>query len=285
MTQFTETPTKTWEADGAIALHARCKLDADGKVTVCDAVTAMDGTAVQEAFAAGDKIAVRLRSAQGTRKMIAADAITTGDTVYAAAAGKVTNEPTSAVVEGKAYDTAAADGDIIEVGPAGTGGAEFAGGLVVEEITFTEAGDTTYTGTVEIPAGATVLDIILSNVVLWDDGTSAAITIGDDDDADGWLTSTSLKATDMLVGEVFRASAAGDGTNSPGNHLGKAGAYIVEATGRWGRTTAGVDGGAYYGAASEIIGVVTTGGQDGTAGRTRMTVMYALPRVTAATGA
>lgn len=150
--------------------------------------------------------------------------------------------------------------------------------VMCSSVRFTEAGDTTYTGTVEIPAGSFLLDIQFVSTVLWDDGTSAALDIGDDDDPNGWFAAVSTKATDLAVGEVLSI------TNSE-NWGGKQGVYLVAATGRKGRTTAGVDSGVYYGAASEVIGVITTGGQDGTAGRSLMNVIYCTPTLVAATAA
>lgn len=150
--------------------------------------------------------------------------------------------------------------------------------VVTEGRSFTEAGDTTYTATVEIPAGATLLNIQFVTTVLWDDGTSAVLLIGDDDDPNGWFDAVDLKATDLLVGEVLDISNAE-------NWGGAQGVYLVAATGRKGRVTAGVDSGIYYGAASEVIGLITTGGQDGSAGRSFMFVTYAVPTVVAATAA
>jgi hypothetical protein len=147
---------------------------------------------------------------------------------------------------------------------------------ITEGVSFTEAGDTTYTGTVEIPEGAILQSIQIMSTVLWNDGTSAGMIVGDDDDPNGWFETVNLKATDLLVGEVLDISNAE-------NWGGKQGVYLVAATGRKGRTTAGVDSGTYYGAASEVIGVVTTGGQNGSAGRTFMFVTYAVPTVVAAT--
>lgn len=149
---------------------------------------------------------------------------------------------------------------------------------VTEGVSFTEDGSTTYTGTVEIPAGAILQNIQIVTTVLWDDATSATLKVGDDDDDDGWFTGVNVKVTDLLVGEVL------DITNAE-NWGGANGAYLVAATGRKGRTTAGVDSGVYFGAASEVIGVITTGGQDGSAGRSFMFVTYAVPTVVAATGA
>jgi hypothetical protein len=140
-------------------------------------------------------------------------------------------------------------------------------GVICQEVTFTEAGDTTYTGSVDLPAGSTILDIQLQSTALWDDGTSATMKVGDGDDDDGFYTGVDLTATDLLVDEVIRFESTG----------GVEGAYIVAATGELN---------SYDPAARTITGVVTTGGQDGTAGRTRMLVVYTCPsNTTAATGA
>jgi len=146
---------------------------------------------------------------------------------------------------------------------------------VCEGVKFIEDGSgTSYTATVEIPAGAIVHDIGFTTTVLWN-GTSASLTIGDDESANGWFTATNLKATDLVVGEVL--SAADDGTWG-----GVDGAYLSTA-GRRGRTTAGVDSGWYYGAASEVIFVVTPGAADGSAGRSFGWVRYSVPTFVAST--
>lgn len=137
---------------------------------------------------------------------------------------------------------------------------------VTEEVTFTEDGDTTYTGTVTVPAGAWITDIRIRNVALWDDGTSASMIVGDVADPDGYYTAVDLKATDVLADEVVRFESTG----------GVEGAYIVVATGEVKD---------YDVAARVISGVITTGAQDGTAGRTRLLVEYIAPgTITAATG-
>ena len=141
-------------------------------------------------------------------------------------------------------------------------------GVYSHEVTFTEDGDTTYTGTVTVPAGATIIDIIVENTVLWDDGTSAAIVVGDGDDPDGYFASTNLKATDLLADQTINFDKSG----------GKEGAYLTGTSTHWTNR--------YSASERQVSGVVTTGGQDGSAGRTRMTVVYSLPAsVTAATGA
>jgi|GEM_PF-4329692 len=149
---------------------------------------------------------------------------------------------------------------------------------VCDGISFTEDGSgTSYTGTIEIPAGALLTSLQFVSTVLWD-GTSASLDIGDDDDANGWFAAVNLKATDLLVGEVLDISNAE-------NWGGAQGVYLVAATGRKGRVTAGVDSGIYYGAASEIIGVVTPGAADGSAGRSFMSACYSVPTFTASTNA
>ncbi len=115
MSQFVDTNTKSFEADGAIALHARVKMDADGKITAAGITDRDIGTAIQEAFAAGDVISVKLRSGAGTEKMIASAALTVADLVYTAASGKIGASASTAFLLGIALDTSAADGDIIEV--------------------------------------------------------------------------------------------------------------------------------------------------------------------------
>lgn len=144
-----------------------------------------------------------------------------------------------------------------------------AGLIVAEEVSFTETtGAGTYTGSVTVPAGATILDIQVRSTALWTATSSAAMDVGDATDPDGWYAAIDLKATDLLVGEVIRFS-------SPG---GKEGVYLVTAT--------GLLSAAYSASARVISGIVTTVGAAGNAGRTRMLVVYVLPAsVTAASKA
>ena len=143
-------------------------------------------------------------------------------------------------------------------------------------VTFTEdATSTTHTGTVAIPAGSQILDIIVWSTVLWGDG-QASIIVGDATDDDGWFTATELDATDLLVGE--RLQAASD--NFWG---GQQGAYLTTA-GRFGPATGDGMGG-YYASAGSVIGKVSVTGPSATAGRTFMNVIYATPSTGAATAA
>lgn len=134
-------------------------------------------------------------------------------------------------------------------------------------VTFTETtGAGTYTGTVNVPAGSVVHDVIVSGVSLWAATTSATMKVGDASDDDGYFTGVDLKATDLLAGEDISFALAG----------GKAGAYIAgsQANKR------------YNASARTITGIVTTVGAAGAAGVTRMTVLWNVPtteEITAAT--
>lgn len=136
----------------------------------------------------------------------------------------------------------------------------------VAEVTFTEAGAGTYTGTVAVPAGSTILDIQVQSTALWTNGTSAAMIVGDGDDPNGFYDAIDLKATDLLVAEVIRFGSTG----------GKEGAYIVTATGELN---------SYSATARNIIGVITAGEGAEATGVTRMLVIYATPVAVAATRA
>lgn len=116
MAEMNSTGCKAFVADEAIAQFARVKLDSDGKVTNAGLTDKEIGTATRPAFAAGDVIDVRLRSAAGTHKMIAVEALAAGATVYTEAAGKVQDTAQATAFQvGTALNAATADGDIVEV--------------------------------------------------------------------------------------------------------------------------------------------------------------------------
>lgn len=112
MSQFVETPTRKFTAGAAIARHLRVTLTA-GKLAAAGNTTVELGTLVDASFADLDVRAVRLRNAQGTCKMVAVDAITLGNPVYAAASGKIS--ASGSVLIGKALEASTADNDIIEI--------------------------------------------------------------------------------------------------------------------------------------------------------------------------
>lgn len=113
MSQFVETPTKTFTAGAAIVQFLRVKLTSS-KLATCGAEDGEIGTIEAESFADLDIRAVRLASAQGTAKMVANGAIAVGDTVYGASGGKVGTTVNSYLI-GIALDSASANNDIIEV--------------------------------------------------------------------------------------------------------------------------------------------------------------------------
>lgn len=142
--------------------------------------------------------------------------------------------------------------------------------VVAEEVTFVEDGKTTYTGNVVIPAGAYLLDVIVHAVALWDDGTSASMDVGFLEDPNGIYQSIDVKATDLLAAESVGFGFAG-GVEGDADLFGgeSAGDQFIRR---------------YSASQREVTGVIVTGGQDGTAGRTRMVVVYVLPTTSVAPG-
>jgi hypothetical protein len=136
-----------------------------------------------------------------------------------------------------------------------------AGGLVTKELTFTEtAGAGTYTGTIALPAGARIHDIGVDGQALWNSAGACAIIVGDDVDPDGFFTTTDLKATDLLAGEI-------NNIEHPG---GKAGAFITAEQRQL-----------YQATARNVVAVVTIASGAGTLGRTRVYCTYSVPVTTA----
>lgn len=111
MSQYFETAVRPDTAAGAIAKYLRVKTP--GAVALAGALDQSMGTMDRDCTGAGP-CSVRLRTAQGTRKMIAATAITAGNSVYGAASGKVSSVANANIV-GVAMETVTADGDVIEV--------------------------------------------------------------------------------------------------------------------------------------------------------------------------
>lgn len=112
MSQFVDGCVKTFTTGAALAQFRRVYL-ASGVLQYADAYTPEIGTTETETFAASVAVGVRLRNADGTRKMVASAAITSGAYVYGAANGKI--DDVGFVPVGIALEAATADGDIIEV--------------------------------------------------------------------------------------------------------------------------------------------------------------------------
>ena len=138
--------------------------------------------------------------------------------------------------------------------------------LRIKQALFVEDATTlTHTATFNLPAGSTLLDIIVTPIVLWTASGSAALTVGDANSANGWFQSTNLEATDLILGERLQASNAN-------NWGGLIGSYLTTA-GRFGQQTTNMIGG-YCPNAYSVIGVVTVTSPSTTVGRTAMTVIY-----------
>lgn len=159
------------------------------------------------------------------------------------------------------------DGVLYQQGTALTQTASQLNGSKIYEqsVLFAEAGAGTYTGTVALPAGAVIQDVIVHAIALWAAATSAAMIVGDVDDPNGFFDAVDLKATDLLAGESINFTQTG----------GKEGADLDDpAAGAHVRRR-------YLATARSVTGkIVSTGA--GTTGRTLMTVVYAVPSPTSA---
>lgn len=116
MSQRDDSGFKTFEADEAIELYSRVKVDSDGKITKAGLTDRSDGTLqTQAALAAGDLVTVKLRSASGTHKVRVKEACDAGADLYSEADGEVqdTAQATS-FLEMTALEAATAEDDVIE---------------------------------------------------------------------------------------------------------------------------------------------------------------------------
>lgn len=103
---------KAFKATSAVVAYRRVKYDGAGAVSYAGVGEVWIGV-TQAAGAAGDFVTVLLRTAIGTCKVCAAEALADGATLYAAANGKV-KDTASGTLTGIALEAALADGDIIE---------------------------------------------------------------------------------------------------------------------------------------------------------------------------
>jgi hypothetical protein len=149
------------------------------------------------------------------------------------------------------------------VGPAG------AASLLAMQGRIVENGAGTYTLDFKLPAGSSLVDIIVEAEALWAAGTSAALIVGDATDDDGFIVSTDLKATDLLAGETIHIDGGVEGAG------GKLGAYATVGT-----TTHVTQ---RYSASERTITAKVTSVGAGTTGRTRVTVIYARGGITEVT--
>lgn len=121
-----------------------------------------------------------------------------------------------------------------------------------------------HTVAILIPAYSILLDVGVIGVALWNQGTSASLIAGDDNDANGFIVATDMKATDLLAGESIFIGA---GTSLAG---GKIGAYI--ASSQW---TPGSGAAPQYAAVARTVTfTLTTVGDAATTGETICLVHY-----------
>jgi hypothetical protein len=117
MSQMLEGPRKTFIASETGGPNLRWYIsDASTNpptVSICGSTDPSVGVNEAAVLVASDRVALLLANAQGTRKMLAAGAITGGNKLYAAADGEVASSGT--LLEGLAFETTTADQDILEV--------------------------------------------------------------------------------------------------------------------------------------------------------------------------
>ena len=136
-----------------------------------------------------------------------------------------------------------------------------------QEVTFTETGGAlTYTGSVTIPAGSTLIDVIVHAVAVWNNAGAVTMIVGDVADDNGIFTGIDLKATDLIAAEGISAT----GVAASGG--GKVGADLANT--QWSRR--------YLATERVISGIITAASTGGSTGRTRMTVLWVEPAVTSA---
>lgn len=125
MSQYVQAPTRAFATSSALGQHLRVKVSAS--VLALAGTTDVELGTLERPVVTGDEVGtVRLRTAEGTAKMVASEAITAHNPVYAGANGKVAASGT--VLVGKALEGATTDGDVIEVLRAGESSAAAAAG-------------------------------------------------------------------------------------------------------------------------------------------------------------
>lgn len=118
MASIIEGPLKTFTAGGALLPYRLVKLSSGALAYPSTSDTVTIGVLEAEAFAAGDRVPVRLRTAEGTWKVQASAAIAAGDSCYIGANGTVADTGTQVI--GMALEASGGSGAIIEVLPSMT---------------------------------------------------------------------------------------------------------------------------------------------------------------------
>lgn len=224
MSQMFETACRPFEAGAALSQHRRVKLSA-GKLAYAGAGDVSIGTLEKPSFADGDIVAVRMRHAQGTQKMVASEAISLGAYVYGAADGKVA--ASGGAIEGIALEAAGANNDVIEVLPL-RGGQPQTDHTANFTLTPQDSGSlhTTYgaTGTVVATLPAATVGLEYSFEV----GAAQELRLDPDGTETIALPSTGAQSA---AGKYITANAAGEGVHI---RCTKAGQWsVVSYIGTW----------------------------------------------------
>lgn len=119
MSQYVETPTKSYPSSSALSAYRRVVLSG-GVLAYAAAAEVSIGTLEAPTQSTDERGTVRLRTAQGTRKYVASGAITANVDVFGAASGKISATKAGEYL-GKSVEAATADGDVIEVSSAPSG--------------------------------------------------------------------------------------------------------------------------------------------------------------------
>jgi hypothetical protein len=136
------------------------------------------------------------------------------------------------------------------------------GAVLQQEVTFTETGGAlTYTGSVTVPAGSYLVDVIVHGTALWNNAGACTMKVGDVVDDDGIFVGIDLKATSLLAAEGLAAS----GVAASGG--GVVGADLANS--QWNRRWLATE--------RIISGIITTASTGGSTGRTRLLVIYTDP--------
>ena len=203
MSQFIEANVIPETAAGAVGQYLRVKTP--GAVAVAGALELGFGTMETACLAAGP-CSVRPKTAIGTRKMVAAAAISAGAIVYGAASGKVSSVANSNI-EGIAREAATADGDIIEV------------------LTFNAPA----TNGITLASGDGAVALV-QGVVVVTKGSAAALTLAAPTAAQNGLTLTVTSATAFahtLTATGLIEDGVTGGAKNAGTFAAFAGATIV----------------------------------------------------------
>ena len=145
--------------------------------------------------------------------------------------------------------------------------------VLAESLYFVENGAGTYTGTVVLPAGAVLIDVIVHAEALWAAGTSATLIVGDTVDDDGIFTAVNLKATDLLATEAISINGLAGGKHGADLALDYTSVATIGASQVKRR---------FLSTERTMQAKVTSVGA-GTTGRTRVTFVFAMPNGTTIT--